>query len=57
MRKSEQEITEEEKREAKRRIQGSVAAGDSPSDSGDEEETSRKSGKAPTIDTLAASAM
>ncbi|KAG9250201.1 putative phosphatidylserine decarboxylase [Emericellopsis atlantica] len=58
MRKNDQEITEEEKRMAARRIQGSVATGDSPDDSGeDASRPKRKLGKAPTMNTLAASAM
>lgn len=58
MRKNDQEITEEEKRQAKRRIQGSVVAGDSPDDSGEDEESAKRGlGKAPTMNTLAASAM
>lgn len=56
MRKNDQEITEEDKRMAIRRIQGSVAPGDSPDDSG-EDASQRKGGKAPTMNTLAASAM
>ena len=57
MRKNEQEITEEEKLQAKRRIQGSVATEESPEDSGDDDGPKRKLGNAPTIHTLAASAM
>ena len=62
MRKKDHEITEAEKRAAKRRIQGNVNMQDSPDGSGedmdDEAETSpRKMSTRPTIDTLAASAM
>ncbi|PHH59007.1 hypothetical protein CDD81_3952 [Ophiocordyceps australis] len=58
MRKSEKDITEAEKREAKRRIQGNFAmdssTGDSASSSSDDGH--RRAG-APTMNTLAASAM
>ncbi|CAH0059229.1 unnamed protein product [Clonostachys solani] len=58
MRKDEQEITDAEKKEAKRRIQGSAALEDSPEGSGeDEPRHSRKPSAAPTVNTLAASAM
>jgi hypothetical protein len=58
MRKNDQEITEEDKRMAIRRIQGSVAPGDSPDDSGeDASQPKRKGDKGPTMNTLAASAM
>ena len=56
------EITEAEKRAAKRRIQGNVTMQDSPDGSGEEREddaevSARKMSTRPTIDTLAASAM
>lgn len=57
MRKSDQEITEAEKKEARRRIQGSIITEDSPEGSGDEARPKRNLGKAPTMNTLAASAM
>ncbi|PHH84894.1 hypothetical protein CDD83_1214 [Cordyceps sp. RAO-2017] len=59
MRKSEGEITEAEKKEAKRRIQGNVSMQESSGDSGDEghKVPVRKSAKMPTVNTLAASAM
>ena len=58
MRKNDKEITEEEKRAAKRRIQGSVITSDSPDDSGEDENAPKGTlGKAPTMNTLAASAM
>lgn len=56
MRKDEQEITEADKKEAKRRIQGNVAE-DSPEGSGEEETPRRRMSTVPTINTLAASAM
>lgn len=55
MRKNAENITEAEKRTAKRRIQGNVALQDSPDGSGEEEQAARSS--KPTIDTMAASAM
>ncbi|GKU16124.1 unnamed protein product [Fusarium langsethiae] len=55
MRKNAENITEAEKRTAKRRIQGNVALQDSPDGSGEEEQASRLA--KPTIDTMAASAM
>ncbi|KAJ4006889.1 phosphatidylserine decarboxylase [Fusarium irregulare] len=55
MRKNAENITEAEKKTAKRRIQGNVALQDSPDGSGEEEQASRKA--KPTIDTMAASAM
>ncbi|KAJ4125018.1 phosphatidylserine decarboxylase [Fusarium equiseti] len=55
MRKNAENITEAEKKTAKRRIQGNVALQDSPDGSGEEEQSSRKA--KPTIDTMAASAM
>ncbi|KAG5978981.1 hypothetical protein E4U55_005697 [Claviceps digitariae] len=61
MRKSEDEITEAEKKDAKRRIQGSFGMEQSPSDSGEEEQdhgaSKRKMAKTPTMNTFAASAM
>ncbi|KAF4973219.1 hypothetical protein FSARC_424 [Fusarium sarcochroum] len=56
MRKNEENITEADKRAAKRRIQGNVALQDSPDGSGEEEQRLRLTAK-PTIDTMAASAM
>lgn len=56
MRKSEQDITEAEKRDAKRRIQGNVNSGDSPDGSGDDRPR-RQSVHKPTVNTMAASAM
>ncbi|KAM0398238.1 hypothetical protein ACHAQC_003909 [Fusarium culmorum] len=55
MRKNAENITEAEKRTAKRRIQGNVALQDSPDGSGEEEQAARSA--KPTIDTMAASAM
>lgn len=60
MMKSAEEITEEEKKEAKRRIRGSIAIPeDSPDGSGEEEDEQRRMrpSTAPTVDTMAASAM
>lgn len=57
MRKSEKEITEAEKKAAVRRIQGSVAMAESPEDSDDEGGPRGLTGRRPTLDTLAASAM
>ncbi|KAK6696949.1 hypothetical protein SNK05_013613, partial [Fusarium graminearum] len=51
MRKNAENITEAEKRTAKRRIQGNVALQDSP-DGGEEEQAARSA--KPTIDTMAA---
>lgn len=56
MRKDEQDVTEADKREAKRRIQGNVSAEDSPEGSGDDKPR-RRSIHQPTVNTLAASAM
>jgi phosphatidylserine decarboxylase len=56
MRKKAENITEADKRAAKRRIQGNVALQESPDGSGEEEQPSRLTSK-PTIDTMAASAM
>ncbi|KAK5987433.1 Phosphatidylserine decarboxylase proenzyme 3 [Cladobotryum mycophilum] len=58
MRKDEQDITEEDKKEAKRRIQGSVTMEESPEDSAEDENGERKRRSLPpTINTMAASAM
>lgn len=57
MPKSEHEITEEEKREAKRRIQGSVLMSESPDDSNGEEGVNRRKSMPPTMTTMAASSM
>ncbi|KAH8699947.1 phosphatidylserine decarboxylase-domain-containing protein [Ilyonectria robusta] len=51
-----QELTEAEKRDAKRRIQGNVALQDSPDGSGDDQPKARPTSQ-PTINTMAASAM
>ncbi|EEU45387.1 uncharacterized protein NECHADRAFT_69234 [Fusarium vanettenii 77-13-4] len=56
MRKDEENITEADKRDAKRRIQGNVALQDSPEGSGDDKPPHRPT-TAPTINTMAASAM
>lgn len=53
MRVSDQHITEEQKKDAKRRIQGSVAQ-DSPSDSNDDD---RRHSLPPTMNTIAASSL
>lgn len=55
--KEEHEITEAEKREAKRRIQGSVLISDSPDDSNGEEGMKRRQSMPPTVITMAASSM
>ncbi|KAK2593687.1 phosphatidylserine decarboxylase [Conoideocrella luteorostrata] len=58
MRKSEDEITEAEKKDAKRRIQGNVAMEQSPNDSGEEDSApKRRLSTVPTMNTFAASAM
>jgi phosphatidylserine decarboxylase len=64
MRKKEGEITEADKMEAKRRIQGNVVLEDSPEGSGEDghhaaekSHAPRKFSTIPTIDTLKASAM
>lgn len=60
MRKSEEDITEAEKKEAKRRIQGNFSIEESPSDSGDDDSVGalqRKMSAAPTVNTLAASGL
>ncbi|KAH7149679.1 phosphatidylserine decarboxylase-domain-containing protein [Dactylonectria estremocensis] len=51
-----QEITDAEKRDAKRRIQGNVALQDSPDGSGDDRPKPRPTSQ-PTVNTMAASAM
>lgn len=51
-----QELTDAEKRDAKRRIQGNVALQDSPDGSGDDQPKPRPTSQ-PTINTMAASAM
>lgn len=53
MRASDENITEEQKKDAKRRIQGSLAQ-DSQSDSNDDD---RRHSLPPTMDTLAASSL
>lgn len=58
MRKSEDEITEAEKKDAKRRIQGNFAMEQSPSDSGEDDGVpKRRMSTVPTMNTMAASAM
>lgn len=58
MRKKDSEITDAEKKAAKRRIQGNVTLQDSPDGSGEDQDEPRSPPKTrPTIDTLAASAM
>ncbi|KOS20376.1 Phosphatidylserine decarboxylase proenzyme 3 [Escovopsis weberi] len=57
MRKDEQDITEAEKREAMRRIQGSISMGESPEDSAEDDGRGRRPSLPPTVNTLAASAM
>ncbi|EHK26576.1 uncharacterized protein TRIVIDRAFT_77855 [Trichoderma virens Gv29-8] len=58
MRKNEQDITEADKQEAKRRIQGSAALEEeSPGDSGDENRGTKRSSLPPTVNTLAASSL
>ena len=59
MLKSENDITEAEKKDAKRRIQGNVAAEQSPTDSSEEElpNPRRRMSSVVTVDTMAASAM
>jgi phosphatidylserine decarboxylase len=51
------EITEADKKEAKRRIQGSIAVEDSPDGSGDDIMAQRRLSRTITVNTLAASAM
>ncbi|PNY27927.1 Phosphatidylserine decarboxylase proenzyme 2 [Tolypocladium capitatum] len=59
MRKSDEDITEAEKKEAKRRIQGNFSMEESPGDSGDDSHGAppRKMSVAPTVSTLAASGL
>ncbi|KAL7932286.1 putative phosphatidylserine decarboxylase [Trichoderma chlorosporum] len=58
MRKNEQDITEADKQEAKRRIQGSAALEEeSPGDSGDENRGTKRSSLPPTVGTMAASGL
>ena len=62
MRKKDHEITEADKKAAKRRIQGNVTLQDSPDGSSSDQDDNakpspRKMSTRPTIDTLAASAM
>ncbi|KAM4066003.1 phosphatidylserine decarboxylase [Hirsutella rhossiliensis] len=62
MRKNDEDVTEAEKKEAKRRIQGNVGMQESSGDSGEDGEdqapsSARKLSTAPTVNTLAASAM
>ena len=56
MRKNDEDVTEADKREAKRRIQGNISSEESPDGSGDDSPEQGDSTK-PTINTLAASAM
>lgn len=57
MRKSIEDVTEAEKKEAKRRIQGNFALEGSPSDSGEEEQLRKRRVSVATVHTLAASAL
>ncbi|KAL6806082.1 putative phosphatidylserine decarboxylase [Trichoderma sp. SZMC 28012] len=58
MRKNEQDITEADKQEAKRRIQGSAALEEeSPGGSGDENRGTKRTSLPPTVNTMAASAL
>lgn len=58
MRKNEQDITEADKQEAKRRIQGSAALEEeSPGDSGDDNQGKKRTSLPPTVNTLAASSL
>lgn len=58
MRKNERDITEADKKEAKRRIQGSAALEEeSPEDSGDEARGNKRASLPPTVNTLAASSL
>lgn len=57
MRRSEDQITEAEKKDAKRRIQGNFAMEQSPSDSGEDELPKRRMSAVPTMNTMAASAL
>lgn len=56
MRKQDQDVTDAEKRDAKRRIQGNVALQDSPDGSGDDQPPYRPTTQ-PTVNTMAASSM
>lgn len=56
MKKHEDDITDADKRDAKRRIQGNVSLEGSPEGSGDDDAQNRRLSK-PTINTMAASAM
>ncbi|KAK7423113.1 phosphatidylserine decarboxylase [Neonectria punicea] len=55
--KNEQDVTDAEKRDAKRRIQGNVALQDSPDGSGDDDQPRNRPTSQPTVNTMAASAM
>lgn len=62
MRKNDRDVTEADKKEAKRRIQGNVGMQESSGDSGDDGEDQaptslRKLANVPTVNTLVASAM
>lgn len=57
MRKQDQDVTDAEKRDAKRRIQGNVALQDSPEGSGDDDRPPTRPSTQPTVNTMAASAM
>lgn len=57
MRKDDNQITEADKKDAKRRIQGNISVEDSPEGSGEEETPRRRMSTVPTINTLAASAL
>ncbi|CAM1501054.1 Fc.00g102160.m01.CDS01 [Cosmosporella sp. VM-42] len=58
MRKNDEDVTEADKREAKRRIQGNVSSEESPEGSGDDIPQQQQGGSTkPTINTLAASVM
>ncbi|KAM0459210.1 hypothetical protein ACHAO4_002603 [Trichoderma viride] len=58
MRKNDKDITEAEKQDAKRRIQGSAAMEEeSPGDSGDDGRAKKRKSLPPTINTMAASAL
>ncbi|KAM0257164.1 hypothetical protein ACHAQJ_004525 [Trichoderma viride] len=58
MRKNDKDITEADKKEAKRRIQGNVTVGEeSPGDSDDEGRGNKRSSLPPTVNTMAASSL
>lgn len=58
MRKNEKDITEADKQDAKRRIQGSAAMEEeSPGDSGNDDRAKKRISMPPTINTMAASAL